>query len=303
LPPDAPFTELAEGPYLVVASYMDDYDLRQTDACCRQMKTLGRELGLWRSLGGSVFHALELEGEGMFECREVQGAPTPHRSATRINWKRRYSQFKKEILGFREPFDGKEITEVKNPDEVVYCSCKISTGILTSQTAEQRGVYLEVAVIENADNLSLVVVDFDHGEKSSVTFSPDTGAVIKETKVQEEPRRVRGAYIQPLQAKTGRFEGKVGLYVHNGHIAFFRKCGKQEGDTEEPQWESTGFIIDVEWAEGRRLTPCLAFRDEGSYRVHVAGVDSRPPIWPKMMPGAYDMKNWTELNWDAVEPM
>ena len=29
------------------------------------------------------------------------------------------------------------------------------------------------------------------GGKSSVTFSPDTGAVIKETKIQENPRKVR----------------------------------------------------------------------------------------------------------------
>ena len=36
-----------------------------------------------------------------------------------------------------------------------------------------NGVYLEVEVNENPDNLSLVVVDFDDGERSSVTFSPD----------------------------------------------------------------------------------------------------------------------------------
>ena len=36
-------------------------------------------------------------------------------------------------------------------------------------------IYVEVEIEKNADNLSLAIVDFDQGGKSSVTFSPDTG--------------------------------------------------------------------------------------------------------------------------------
>ena len=70
--------------------------------------------------------------------------------------------------------------------------------------------------------------------------------------------------------------------------------------TEMGPWETTGFVSDLDWAEaesraelwlfgwqlacgtaalgqGRRLTPCLAFRDEGAYRVAwlVSKVESR----------------------------
>eukprot|EP00746_Dinoflagellata_sp_MGD_P008177 gnl/MRDRNA2_/MRDRNA2_116334_c0_seq1.p1 gnl/MRDRNA2_/MRDRNA2_116334_c0~~gnl/MRDRNA2_/MRDRNA2_116334_c0_seq1.p1 ORF type:complete len:385 (-),score=51.08 gnl/MRDRNA2_/MRDRNA2_116334_c0_seq1:18-1112(-) len=171
-----------------------------------------------------------------------------------------------------------------------------------SSEAEDRcgGVYLEMEVIANADNLSLVVVDFDSGERSSVTFSPDTGAVIKETKTQEAPHTVQGAYIQPLQSKIGRFVGQMGLFMHKGNIAFFRKYTKQDSDETEPEWETTGFIIDVHWAEGRKLTPCIAFRDEGSYHVRVSRVGSSPPVWPKTLPGAYRQQNWITLNWEAM---
>lgn len=37
-------------------------------------------------------------------------------------------------------------------------------------------------------------------------------------------------------------------------------------------------MSDLAWAEGRRLTPCLAFRDEGAYRVRVVTVGAKPPI-------------------------
>jgi hypothetical protein len=45
------------------------------------------------------------------------------------------------------------------------------------QKSELMGLefYVEVQIKKNADNLSLAIVDFDQGGKSSVTFSPDTG--------------------------------------------------------------------------------------------------------------------------------
>lgn len=43
--------------------------------------------------------------------------------------------------------------------------------------------YLEVKVEQNADNVSLAIVDFDDGGHSSVTFSPDTGMILRTTNV------------------------------------------------------------------------------------------------------------------------
>ncbi len=56
-----------------------------------------------------------------------------------------------------------------------------------------KGICIEVRVRKNADNLCLAVLDLDTGGKSSITFSPDSGAVIKDTKICECPRRVEGA--------------------------------------------------------------------------------------------------------------
>eukprot|EP00933_Yihiella_yeosuensis_P078275 TRINITY_DN89572_c0_g1_i1.p1 TRINITY_DN89572_c0_g1~~TRINITY_DN89572_c0_g1_i1.p1 ORF type:complete len:220 (+),score=37.20 TRINITY_DN89572_c0_g1_i1:38-661(+) len=174
----------------------------------------------------------------------------------------------------------------------------------------------------------MAVVDFEAGGCSSVTFSPDTGAVIRERKVREAPRKVEGAYIQPLPTvpPSRPFHGFMGLYLHRGRLAFFRRCEQERAEGQPPTpttaasdtsisspsqdsamsnspparaprpsfrsrrgdlgkqqpefapWETTGFVSDLEWAEGRRLTPCLAFRDEGDYRVRVVAVGATPPI-------------------------
>jgi hypothetical protein len=42
-------------------------------------------------------------------------------------------------------------------------------------------------------------------------------------KIQESPRKVLGSYIQPLERRTERFEGYMGMYVKNGLLAFYRK--------------------------------------------------------------------------------
>lgn len=318
-PGESALKELADGPYFVLASQLDEYDLCQTEATCRLLYKLSSTLGVWRCLGARTFHGMELDSHGTFDFgKENKEYPEKDEKLVRIDWKRRYRYFKTETPKFRTPFEGAQITMVQNPDEVAYCKCKLRTDLLqtdayriasvwgVSSSRAKRdtgGVYLEVEVSANADNLSLVVVDFDEGGKSSVTFSPDTGAVIKEKKVQESPRRVKGAYIQPLQPKLDRFQGKMGLYVRNGHIAFFRRYKSKDSEAEDEPWESTGFVIDLSWADGKRLTPCLAFRDEGPYCVQVVRVDSNPPIQPQKMIAAYLEKNWSELNWEGGQPL
>merc|ERR1719188_2490817 len=111
--------------------------------------------------------------------------------------------------------------------------CRLRTDILSADS--DRDVYLEVEVLANPDNVSLAVVDFEAGGCSSVTFSPDTGAVIRERKVCEAPRRVEGAYIQPLSTITnGRgFEGSMALHFHGGQLAFFRRHVAGSGEAEK----------------------------------------------------------------------
>lgn len=317
---DVSLTELTCGPYFNVASNMDQHDLCQMDATCRLLRKLNCTLGPWRSLGVKVFNGMELEErDGIFKFDQdltsrIGSCKAPAKKSVCIDWKKRYRHFKAEIQKFCAPFEGTEIMDVQNPDEVAYCKCKFYTGIFEKTSADteascvpssrssEKGVYLEVEVLSNADNLSLAVADFDNGGKSSVTFSPDTGAVIKETKIQESPRRVKGAYIQPLEPKPDSFEGNMGLFVYKGQIAFFRRWQRKDSEKEEHPWESTGFIIGVSWAEGRRLSPCLAFRNEGSYKVRLSRVDSAPPFWPQKTTEAFEEANWMELNWEGAEP-
>merc|ERR1719507_2218621 len=56
-------------------------------------------------------------------------------------------------------------------------------------------------------------------------------------------------------------------------------------------------------AEGKRLTPCLAFRNEGRYRVSAVSVVSQPPLAPQRTAMAYDEASWSSLNWDADQEL
>eukprot|EP00441_Pelagodinium_beii_P006098 CAMPEP_0197688586 /NCGR_PEP_ID=MMETSP1338-20131121/105655_1 /TAXON_ID=43686 ORGANISM="Pelagodinium beii, Strain RCC1491" /NCGR_SAMPLE_ID=MMETSP1338 /ASSEMBLY_ACC=CAM_ASM_000754 /LENGTH=454 /DNA_ID=CAMNT_0043270807 /DNA_START=23 /DNA_END=1387 /DNA_ORIENTATION=- len=339
--------ELAEGPYFVLALMLDVNSLCCADATCRLLRQLNRaNIGPWRALGIRAFHGMELEREGTFEKPDgPELHPCSGRKLARVDWKGRFNQFRTDVPTFCTPFGGREITAVAHPDEVAYFRCRLCTDVLAEEY--EQGVYLEVEVVGNPDNLSMAVVDFEAGGCSSVTFSPDTGAVIRERKVREAPRKVEGAYIQPLPTvPPGRpFHGLMGLYLHRGRLAFFRRCelppeegssladllafGAQTGPVPTDRlsmagllppggavgsaaqtaqdvaprrpvmrfrdvravgrpgegrrpnlgaWECTGFISDLAWAEGRRLTPCLAFRDEGAYRVRVVTVGSKPPM-------------------------
>eukprot|EP00442_Polarella_glacialis_P037388 CAMPEP_0115056996 /NCGR_PEP_ID=MMETSP0227-20121206/5509_1 /TAXON_ID=89957 /ORGANISM="Polarella glacialis, Strain CCMP 1383" /LENGTH=375 /DNA_ID=CAMNT_0002441743 /DNA_START=60 /DNA_END=1187 /DNA_ORIENTATION=+ len=301
--------ELSEGPYFIIAMLLDGAALCRSDASCRLLRALNRaNAGPWRALGTRAFHGMELDREGVFEAVDQDSLLSGGRKHARVDWKGRFAHFQAEVPTFRAPFVGSEISLVTNPDEVAYCRCRLRSDLLSAAQCES-GVYMEVEVVCNPDNLSLAVVDFEAGGRSSVTFSPDTGAVIRERKVRESPRKVEGAYIQPLSTtRPGRrFEGSIGLYIRSGHLAFFRRCsaradgpeGEDQAKAELGPWETTGFITDLDWAEGRRLTPCLAFRDEGAYKVRLACVGSVPPHLPQRTAMAYQDGSWSGLDWEA----
>jgi len=286
---DPPFlAELAEGPYFIIASMLDAASLCRTDTSCRLLYGKNRaHVGPWRALGAHLFDGLELEQEGLFEQpaylldEREDSIVNGRKRLVRIDWKGRCRRFCADVPTFCAPFYGSHITSVAHPDEVAYFRCRLCTNILDESC--NHGVYLEVEVMLNPDNLSMAVVDFEAGGCSSVTFSPDTGAVIRERKVREAPRKVEGAYIQPLSTLPPgrRFHGIMGLYLYSGSLAFFRRCANELVDgapVEFGPWETTGFVTDLSWAEGRRLTPSLAFRGEGEYSVKILRVGTQPPL-------------------------
>lgn len=270
--------------------------LLQMDAACRFTRETNRANGgRWWDLGVQTFRGMELYGQGVFE----RMLSTSYRGKTpAVNWKRRYLRFAVGVKVFGAPFYKSEISGVPNDDEVAYFRCLLRTDPVEDAAT---GVYLEVEVLTNPDNFSLAVVDFDEGGSSSLTFSPDTGAVINERKICESPRKVQGTYIQPLSAITANhpFLGSVGLYLRGGRLAFFRRrCSEGSGSHVEP-WESTGFVTDVAWAQGQRLTPCVAFRSAGKYKVRATRVDTTPPFLPKPV-GKDHALEWSSLDWEAT---
>jgi len=294
---------LADGPYFILAQWLDAGTLCSTDATCRRLLALNSaHIGPWRALGARLFRGLELQDEGLFEPDE--GKDQEGKKLLRIHWKGRYQRFRSLLSTFAAPFNGSEITRVEDPDEVAYFQCNLRTDVIADSSA---GIYLEVEVLQNPDNLSMAVVDFEAGGCSSLTFSPDTGAVIQERKLVESPRKVEGAYIQPLPMLLSgeRFLGFLGLYLRGSHVAFFRKAyvsvpGRHGIEKTTGPWETTGFISNLAWASEQQLTPCLAFRNEGTYQVRITRISGQPPIIPDALksPPPSDLR-WSGLEWEA----
>ncbi|CAE8609034.1 unnamed protein product [Polarella glacialis] len=258
-PSPAALQELADGPYFVISSFLDARSLGAADAACRLLRELHQShSGPWHSLGTQNFRGLELDNEGVFE-RGIGGEedesgppredpPMDPRRLLRVDWRGRFARFRSELPSFRSPFGGPEILSVEQADEIAYCRCRLRTDFLgenapASSSGGVYSAYLEVEVLKNPDNVSLAVVDFEAGGCSSVTFSPDTGAVIRERKVREAPRKVEGAYIQPLATITAGqgFEGSMGLYLRGGQLAFFRRHYRTSGgEDQQEQMEERG---------------------------------------------------------------
>jgi len=221
-------TELASGPYQILATRLDERDLCRTDATCRLIRN--SNLAAWRALGISSFCGLELERKGIFdfsanEACHTQGAKRPRIDWKCVDWKSRFRSFWEEVLRFRGEFDGVQINEVRDPDAVAFLKFFLRTDILENDC----GVYIEVEVLKNADTASLSIVDFDEGGESSVTFSPEHGVVIRERKVQKTPCITKGAYVKPLSPRPGKFEGHMGLYLRDDRVAFFRRFKGEAG--------------------------------------------------------------------------
>eukprot|EP00405_Crypthecodinium_cohnii_P016238 CAMPEP_0206455714 /NCGR_PEP_ID=MMETSP0324_2-20121206/21934_1 /ASSEMBLY_ACC=CAM_ASM_000836 /TAXON_ID=2866 /ORGANISM="Crypthecodinium cohnii, Strain Seligo" /LENGTH=438 /DNA_ID=CAMNT_0053926505 /DNA_START=266 /DNA_END=1582 /DNA_ORIENTATION=- len=315
--------DLADGPYFNIVIFLGTRDLGQADVACRLTRDLNRRQGgPWWALGCRVFRGHELDGDNIFDptadyaaMDSASGAGgivqrltgvTPLRRGLRVDWKTRYARFANEVKMFRFPFCGDEIVAVHEADEIAYYCSKLRTDLLPAQGG--KGIYIEVEVLSNPDNVSLAVVDFEAGGCSSVTFSPDTGAVIRERKIREAPRKVEGTYIQPLSSLTNGqgFEGRMALYLKGGQLAFFRRPllpPHSPGEAREVgDWECTGFVADLSWAEGQRLTPCLAFRDVGAYRLRNSCVGTEPPRPMEKTGMTYLDSQWRSLDWDATDP-
>lgn len=268
---------LEEGPSVIC--WLGVKDLGRLDATCSTLRDLnGQPRGAWHSLGLHTFHGLELEYFGRFISFDMSSPRS---------WRSNYKFFQRELAMF-SPSGSGEICGVERPDEVVHFRCRLRTDLLASRP--DKYVYVEVDVESNADNLSLaLLVDLEGADRSSVTFSPETGAVLRER--QGRDSAIEGSFIHLLPASGCRFVGSIGLCVHHGHLAFFRRWAGSD------VWESTGFCTDLTWAQGHQLSMCLAFRDDGAYRVRITRV-GHPPLIPSMSKAS--QQKWSSLYGDEL---
>ena len=181
---------LPDGVYASITDYLEIDDLLSLELTNKACRELNANLNIWQALGRDVFKGIEILEE-TFDGFATENSER-YRQGDSAFWKHRLHDWRIRVLQFGgEPAQALvNQNQFRQADEVCYLRCRIRA----TDMQPGRGIFIDVQVTNNADNLSIAVVDFDEGGKSSVTFSPDTGAVIKETKVQESPRRVQGWY-------------------------------------------------------------------------------------------------------------
>ena len=232
----------------------------------------------------SYFHGTMFEGI-------ISGDPSysPKRNSIR----ERFFEIKRSLFLFRGCGLGmspRKIFTTLIDDEIVYFNIRFAHNA--------QPVYVEITVDENSDNFSLALVDFDDGGRSSITFSPDTGVVIKEKKVIGAGGKVEGLFSFPLKPSSvfgDRFVGRVGIFCINGKVAFTRKSRGSDW------WETTQFCAQLSWLEAGLLTPCIAFRDKGIYEVCISDVGREAPITCSDNSKLLDDStkgDWQDMDWD-----
>ena len=192
---------------------------------------------------------------------------------------------------FRSPFSGPVIKRVKKPNAVAYLSLPIVLSKLKEYTSD-LGVYVEFHVHANPDNFSLSLVDFDGFGSSSLTFSPDSGVVILETK---KIIAVTGSFTHALPEcplfNTSK-PTKIALFISSdSSVEFFRNAGNC--------WERTGCVSDSgSWVSGDHVTPCLAFRRPGAYNITLHQYSLR--THPRLCGDVYVGISAGELVWKSL---
>ena len=236
----------------LIATYLDPRTLSCTlDRLCRVLRGALDETRVWLTHFENDF--------GVFQMSEVWlQQPTNPRDL--------YAKAYSKISGFRLPMDSPIIQRTRSQSEVVYLNSVIKLDELDLLGTDE-GIYVELTVHAICDNMSFCLVDFDGDGCSSLTFSPDAGAIIRERK-REDDGALFGAFTAALPPckdfGTGK-KSRVALFIsREQHITFMRFFGER--------WESTGPISGFEWVEGGLLTPCVAFREAGEYIISIEKV-------------------------------
>lgn len=228
-------------------------------------------------------------------CRKEQTVfPLPRDYGFKVlEWRKEFLFRRRFFHSFRPPFSSRRLQAVESEEEVAYLNLKIFV-----EQIPQEGIYVDILVGNIRDNISLSLVDFDgEGGCSSLTFSPDTGTVIKERKTSETPRKIVGEYFQCLPVSASLYGenngGRCGVFISSKRaISFYRK------HHSFPTWETTGTVADCTWVTGGIVTPCLAFREAGDYNIKINTVRLGLPIKASCVRTTVSLvSEWKQMRW------
>lgn len=252
-PPQASFCEIPVDCIRITCRFLGPHWTAKTiDIASSQTRSTVDQSLVWQQWTLTDFHVFSI--------------PHLKRTDKSLDWRASYSATCLLLMSFRHPFRTKHLLGTDITGDVAYLNAVIQTRKLRS-LASGEGIYIEITVGYVSDNLSLSLVDFDGGGTSSLTFSPDCGALIQETKSFTD-NLVHGEYAAALGScrEFGRLnESRMAIYISRDlEINFMRYCAGN--------WESTGFLRSCGWAVGGLLTPCVAFRNPGEYKVRISNI-------------------------------
>lgn len=231
--------ELAGEIWLNIFCYLGDVEFARINTVCRLLTSED----FWRQMCETNLNFFRIE------------------KASIVNsWRREFSRRNKYIHSFQGLAESAQIHSIEMHDTVL----RLNVCILVDQIPE-GGIFVDVLVNSLSDSISLSLVDFNDksGSGSSLTFSPDTGTVIRERK---SGNRIVGEYFQYLPACP--------LFGDKAHCSLFISRDKAISfyRNHRDQWESTGSVSNCQWVSGGQLIPCIAFRDAGLYSIQIKRV-------------------------------
>ena len=144
-----------------------------------------------------------------------------------------------------------------------------------------------------------------------LAFGPLTGVVSSQGRYFDDFSTYRARhglkdYLTKSLSET--VEVKLGIFVHEGKIAFFRLP-----ESDYPDWECTGFIYDclsdgggssarppsyLNFVNAPALFPAVMFSHIGHrdfISISIDNISDKPPYWPHVNESAMDFNNWNSF--------
>ncbi len=215
-------SRLPDRPYQKVVNFLDIRGVCNLELVCCDIKQFNNEGDIWQTRGRKDFHGVRLNGE------EFDDGGNPRERYRDWYCGEHVINFGGEVF-----YDGRvqqidnlanSLFSIPSRDVTRLIDCKFHLPDVSSDSA----FFLEIEIRSNPDCVSLSLLDLDN---TSVSFSPEFGCVIHETR---NTKMVRYMQAMPVLSQQ-HFTGCVGVLLYRGMLAFFRRqCGKK--------WDSSGFV-------------------------------------------------------------